>query len=276
MNNATTLPRRWALITGASAGIGAEFARQLAARGWNLVLTARRTGRLESLAAELKRVHGAQCMVVALDLADPAAPATLHGATEAAGIEVAMLVNNAGYGVPGSLVSQPWATHRDFIEVLVTAPVALCRLYLPAMQKQQCGYIINVASLAGLMPGSAGHTLYAASKAWLIRFSQSLALENNSRGVHVTALCPGFTYSEFHDVNGARSIVSKMPKWMWMQADAVVRQGIDAVLRGEVMTVPGPVNRILKFIGKHLPDGVALRIVGKRSKAYRVQDSDLR
>lgn len=276
MNNATTLPRRWALITGASAGIGAEFARQLAARGWNLVLTARRTGRLESLAAELKRVHGAQCMVVALDLADPAAPATLHGATEAAGIEVAMLVNNAGYGVPGSLVSQPWATHRDFIEVLVTAPVALCRLYLPAMQKQQCGYIINVASLAGLMPGSAGHTLYAASKAWLIRFSQSLALENNSRGVHVTALCPGFTYSEFHDVNGARSIVSKMPKWMWMQADAVVRQGIDAVLRGEVVTVPGPVNRILKFIGKHLPDGVALRIVGKRSKAYRVQDSDLR
>jgi len=276
VNNATTLPRRWALITGASAGIGAEFARQLAARGWNLVLTARRTGRLESLAAELKRVHGAQCMVVALDLADPAAPATLHGATEAAGIEVAMLVNNAGYGVPGSLVSQPWATHRDFIEVLVTAPVALCRLYLPAMQKQQCGYIINVASLAGLMPGSAGHTLYAASKAWLIRFSQSLALENNSRGVHVTALCPGFTYSEFHDVNGARSIVSKMPKWMWMQADAVVRQGIDAVLRGEVMTVPGPVNRILKFIGKHLPDGVALRIVGKRSKAYRVQDSDLR
>jgi short-subunit dehydrogenase len=276
VNNATTLPRRWALITGASAGIGAEFARQLAARGWNLVLTARRTGRLESLAAELKRVHGAQCMVVALDLADPAAPATLHGATEAAGIEVAMLVNNAGYGVPGSLVSQPWATHRDFIEVLVTAPVALCRLYLPAMQKQQCGYIINVASLAGLMPGSAGHTLYAASKAWLIRFSQSLALENNSRGVHVTALCPGFTYSEFHDVNGARSIVSKMPKWMWMQADAVVRQGIDAVLRGEVVTVPGPVNRILKFIGKHLPDGVALRIVGKRSKAYRVQDSDLR
>ncbi len=276
MNNATTLPRRWALISGASAGIGAEFARQLAARGWNLVLTARRTGRLESLAAELKRVHGAQCMVVALDLADPAAPATLHGATEAAGIEVAMLVNNAGYGVPGSLVSQPWATHRDFIEVLVTAPVALCRLYLPAMQKQQCGYIINVASLAGLMPGSAGHTLYAASKAWLIRFSQSLALENNSRGVHVTALCPGFTYSEFHDVNGARSIVSKMPKWMWMQADAVVRQGIDAVLRGEVVTVPGPVNRILKFIGKHLPDGVALRIVGKRSKAYRVQDSDLR
>lgn len=276
MNNATTLPRRWALISGASAGIGAEFARQLAARGWNLVLTARRTGRLESLAAELKRVHGAQCMVVALDLADPAAPATLHGATEAAGIEVAMLVNNAGYGVPGSLVSQPWATHRDFIEVLVTAPVALCRLYLPAMQKQQCGYIINVASLAGLMPGSAGHTLYAASKAWLIRFSQSLALENNSRGVHVTALCPGFTYSEFHDVNGARSIVSKMPKWMWMQADAVVRQGIDAVLRGEVVTVPGRVNRILKFIGKHLPDGVALRIVGKRSKAYRVQDSDLR
>ncbi len=275
MDNATTPPRRWALITGASAGIGAEFARQLAARGWSLVLTARRTERLQALAAELEGAHGVQCLVVALDLADPAAPATLHAATDAAGIAVEMLVNNAGYGVPGSLISQPWNTHRDFIEVLVTAPVALCRLYLPNMQKRERGYIINVASLAGLMPGSAGHTLYAASKAWLIRFSQSLALENNSRGVHVTALCPGFTYSEFHDVNGARNIVSKMPKWMWMQADEVVRQGIDAVLRGDVVYVNGRVNRVLKFIGKHLPDGVALRLVAKRSRDFRVQDSDL-
>jgi short-subunit dehydrogenase len=273
--NAASPCRPWALITGASAGIGAEFARQLAARGWNLVLTARRSDRLQALSDELERAHATRCLVVAVDLADPAAPAALHAATEAAGIAIEMLVNNAGYGVPGSLVSKPWPSHRDFIEVLVTAPVALCHLYLPGMQQRRRGFIINVASLAGLMPGSAGHTLYGASKAWLIRFSQSLALENNRHGIHVTALCPGFTYSEFHDVNGARSIVSKMPKWMWMQADEVVRQGIDAVLRGDVVHVTGRVNRVLKFIGKHLPDGMALRMVARRSRDFRVQDSDL-
>ncbi len=275
MNAADSPTRPWALITGASAGIGAEFARQLAARGWNLVLTARRSERLQALADELGRAHATRCLVVAVDLADPAAPAALHAATEAAGIGIEMLVNNAGYAVPGSLVSKPWQTHREFIEVLVTAPVALCHLYLPGMQQRRRGFIINVASLAGLMPGSAGHTLYGASKAWLIRFSQSLALENNRRGIHVTALCPGFTYSEFHDVTGARGIVSKMPKWMWMHADEVASQGIDAVQRGDVVYVNGRVNRVLKFIGKHLPDGVALRIMGRRSRNYRVQDSDV-
>jgi short-subunit dehydrogenase len=276
MNTNAMPPRPWALVTGASAGIGAQFARELAARGWNLALTARRAERLHALAGELERAHGIRCHAMALDLADPEAPRRLHESTEAAGIAIEMLVNNAGYGVPGSLVSQPWPVHRDFIEVLVTAPVALSWQYLPGMQQRGRGFIINIASLAGHMPGSAGHTLYAASKAWLIKFSQSLALENRARGIHVTAVCPGFTYSEFHDVNGARGIVSKLPKWMWMQADEVVRQGVDAALRGDVVYVNGKVNRLIKFIGKHLPDGLALRLMAKRSKDYRVQDADLR
>jgi len=139
------------------------------------------------------------------------------------------------------------------------------------MQQRGYGRIVNVASLAGLIPGSAGHTLYAASKAFLIKFSQSLALENTARGVNVTALCPGFTTSEFHDVTGTRSIVSRMPKWMWLGAGEVARQGIDAVERGEVVWVTGRVNRLIKALVKLVPDRMALRAVQKRSKNFRAQ-----
>ncbi len=264
--------RPWALVTGASAGIGAEFARQLAARGYALVLTARRAERLDSLAAELALRHGTPAQTIALDLADPDAPAALHARTEAAGITVEMLVNNAGYGLPGQLISQPWQAHRDFIEVMVTAPIALAWRYFPGMRERGRGYIINIASLAGLIPGSAGHTLYGASKAWLIKFSQSLALEGAPHGVNVCALCPGFTYTEFHDVNGTRAIVSKMPRYMWMDAATVVTAGIEAVLRGEVVCVPGRVNRLIKLLMKYLPDRTALAMMAKRSKSFRSQD----
>ncbi|MFO0040881.1 MAG: SDR family NAD(P)-dependent oxidoreductase [Pseudomonadota bacterium] len=264
--------RPWALVTGASAGLGAEFARQLAARGHSLVLVARREDRLQALARELRERHGAASLVVALDLSGPAAGAALFARTEAAGIVVDYLVNNAGYGLPGTLTHQPWEAHRAFIEVMVAGPVDLCWRYLPGMRERRRGHVVNVASLAGLVPGSAGHTLYGASTAWLIKFSQSLALENAPLGIKVCALCPGFTYSEFHDVNGARAIVSKMPKYMWMDAAPVVAAGIAAVERGEVVCVPGRVNRFIKFLIKHLPDGMALRMTAKRSKEFRVQD----
>ncbi|MCE3001611.1 MAG: SDR family oxidoreductase [Xanthomonadaceae bacterium] len=274
--NAEPTNRPWALVTGASAGIGAEFARQLAARGHALVLVARRAERLEALARELRERHGAPSLVIALDLSDPGAGAALFERTEAAGIAVEFLVNNAGYGLPGTLTSQPWASHRAFLEVMVAGPVDLCWRYLPGMRARRRGRVVNVASLAGLVPGSAGHTLYGASKSWLIKFSQSLALENAALGVKVSALCPGFTYSEFHDVNGARAIVSKMPKYMWMDAAPVVAAGLDAVERGEIVCVPGRVNRFIKFLMKHLPDGLALRMTAARSKDFRVQDDAAR
>lgn len=259
---------RWALVTGASAGIGAEFARQLAAQGWSLVLTARRTDRLEALARELETAHRIATRIVALDLAETDAGPKLFAATE--GLFVELLVNNAGYGVPGALPSQPWRVHRDFLQVLVSLPCELSYLYVPAMQRQKRGAIINVASLAGHMPGSAGHTMYAASKAFLIKFSQSLALENERHGVKVQALCPGFTYSEFHDVTGARQLVAKMPSYMWMGADEVVRLSLAALDRGgPIVLVTGRFNRFFKWLGKHLPDGLALNMMRRQSKKFR-------
>ncbi len=195
-------PARWALVTGASAGIGAAFARELASRGISLVLTARREDRLRQLADDLAAKHGIRTECIAADLADPAAPEALCKEIAARGIAIDWLINNAGYGVPGSYLSQPWARHADFVQVLMTAPCHLAYLLLPGMQQRGYGRIANIASLAGHVPGSAGHTMYAASKAFLIKFSQSLALENRTRGVNVCAVCPGFTYSEFHDVTG--------------------------------------------------------------------------
>jgi len=269
--NMTPQPTRWALVTGASAGIGAAFARELASRGVALVLTARREDRLVTLAAELLQRHGTHVECIAADLADPAAPAQLCAEISRRGIGIDMLINNAGYGVPGSYLVAPWATHAAFIQVMLTAPCELVYKLLPGMQQRGYGRIVNVASLAGHLPGSPGHTMYGASKAFLIKFSQSLALENLNRGVKVCALCPGFTYSEFHDVTGTRGVVSKMPKWMWLSAEDVARLGMDAVERGEIVYITGRLNRLIKTLFKLLPDRFALNMMRKGAKNFRNQ-----
>jgi short-subunit dehydrogenase len=263
---------RWALVTGASAGIGAEFARQLAERGASLVTTARRLDRLEALAAELRDKHGVRVECIAADLADPQAVQSLCEEIGRRDVRIDILINNAGYGVAGSFLTPSWQTHLDSVRVLMTAPCELVYKLLPGMRERGYGRIANIASLAGHMPGSAGHTLYAASKAFLIKFSQSLALENVGKGVKVCAVCPGFTYSEFHDVVGTRDTVSKMPNWMWSPASDVVREGIDAMERGEIVYVTGRINRLIKSLMKLVPDKMALRSIQKRSNKFRRVD----
>lgn len=260
---------RRALVTGASAGIGEAFARELARRGHDLVLTARRADRLEALAKELRERHAIEAIVAPLDLGRADGPEALVAALEAQGLSIDVLVNNAGYGVPGYFEDQPWSTHAAFIQVLMTAPSELVYRLLPAMKARGYGRILNIASLAGHVPGSAGHTLYAASKAYLIKFSQSLALECAGTGVHVTAVCPGFTRSEFHDVTGSRELVSKMPDFMWMDAPTVARQGLEAVDAGKAVYVNGRVNNAIKGLFKLLPDALALRMVARQGRRFR-------
>jgi len=264
--------RQRALVTGASAGIGAEFARQLAARGCDLVLTARREDRLQALASELHDAYGIDADVIADDLADPAAPERIAAAAMRDGRAIDILINNAGYGVPGRYDTVAWETHARFMQVLVRSPLQLCHLLLPAMRERGHGRIVNVASLAGLVPSTPGNTLYGPAKAFLMRVSQALAMENRAHGIHVCALCPGFTRSEFHDVSQARKLVSKLPGWLWSEADEVVRQGLDAVERGRVVCVPGRANRIIKTLMDVLPDRVALGLVARRAKHFRLRD----
>lgn len=266
-----TYARRRALVTGASAGIGAEFARQLAARGSDLVLTARREDRLQAVASELRAKHRIVVDVVADDLEDPAAPGRIVAAATREGRAIDILINNAGYGVPGRYDKVDWDTHARFMQVLVDAPLRFCHLLIPGMRDRGFGRIVHVGSLAGLVPATPGNTLYAPAKAFLLRLSQALAMENRADGIHVCALCPGFTRSEFHDVSQARGLVSKMPGWMWSDAADVVRAGLDAVERGRVVCVPGRINRTIKLVMDLLPDRLALGLVARRAKHFRVQ-----
>jgi len=203
--------RRLCLITGASAGIGAAIAREYAARGWDLALTARREEPMIDLAQTLKAEFETTSHIFTLDLFEPDATQNLMTRIEKKGLQIDGLVNNAGYGHPGSYMDSAWEDHANFLQLMLRAPCELAYAVLPSMKDEGFGRIINVASLAGHIPGSRGHTLYAAVKSFLIKFSQSLHLEMEPFGVHVSALCPGFTYSEFHDVNGTREGVSQMP-----------------------------------------------------------------
>ena len=259
--------RAYVLITGASSGIGEAIAREYSRRGKALILVARRTGRLEALATELG--VNAPCTVITCDLAQPDAPQRLFEQTQARGLFVDTLVNNAGYGVPGRYLSRDWKTHGDFLQVMIVAIGELTHLYLPAMEAAGRGRILNIASLAGLVPASAGHTMYGATKAWLIRFSECLALECAPRGIHVTALCPGFTYSEFHDVNGMRAKISQLPKFLWLSSEQVAKIGVDAVEAGRTRVVTGFANKVVAFICKYLPDALARALVASKSKDFR-------
>ena len=262
--------RPLSLITGASAGIGAAFARALAARGHDLVLTARRAERLEALAAELHDRHGVAVTVLPGDLAAPRAARDLADAIAARGLSVDWLINNAGYGVPGTFDGNQWKIHEDFTRIMMEAPTELAWRLLPGMRERGYGRIINVASLAGHVPAPAGHTLYAASKAYLIKFSQALALENADRDVHVCALCPGFTWSEFHDVTGTRETMSELPSFMWQTAEAVVAEGIKAVEAGDPVRVTGRINRAIKTFVKLIPDRLGLWLMARQAHRFRV------
>lgn len=267
--NLMTYQGKWALITGASAGIGKKFAEALAAKGANLVLVARRKERLDEIGAELTSRHSVTVKSIAADLADPLAPEEVVRTLEAEGVRVDFLVNNAGFGLPGYYLENDWRAHCDFIELMVTGYAHLTRLILPGMIDRGYGRIIHVSSVAGLVPGSAGHTLYGASKAFLVSFAQSLAAECDGKDVNVSALCPGFTYSEFHDVNDTRGLVSQLPKYMFMEAEPVVDGAIDAVEKGHVVYVPGAWNKFTVWLMKALPRPWGAAMVRKQSAKFR-------
>lgn len=263
------MDRRLALVTGASAGIGAAFARLLAARGYDVALTARRRERLDALADELRGRYGVQALLVAADLADPQAPGRILGHLAAQGREVDALVNNAGYGLTGAYADTDWSDQAAFIQVMMTSPSELAHRVLAGMRERRFGRIINVASLAGLLPSGAGHTLYAATKAYMIKFSQALHLELADHGVRVTALCPGLTWSEFHDANGTRAQMDATPSWLWQGADEVAAAGYRAVEANRAICVPGAHNRAIAAFARAIPADWAMALMASQSARLR-------
>jgi len=272
-NSQAGQPGPWALVTGASAGIGAEFCRQLAAKGYRLVLVARRTDKLQAIADELRDSFGTRSLIITADLSVKNASETIVERLAEENIDIEFLVNNAGYGLPGSFHVPSWQKHEDFIQVMLTAVCELTRRLLPGMRERGRGYIVNVASVAGLVAPTAGHTLYGASKAFLIRFSESLAQENADSGVRVCALCPGFTYSEFHDVNRTRKMVSQLPGFLWLQAADVVADTLRAMYakKFKPVVIPGAQYKAIVFMDRYLPWLSAL-FSRRAARNFRVTD----
>lgn len=261
--------KRNMLITGASAGLGAALAREYAQRGWDLVLVARREDRLQSLAAELNAAHGTQSRVISADLFSETAVEDLMRAVK--GLQIDGLINNAGYGHPGTFLGSDWEDHRKFNHLMSVVPVELTRALLPDMAERGFGRIMQVASLAGHMPGSRGHTLYAAVKSYLIKFSESLSAEMQGTGVHVSALCPGFVLTEFHDVNGTREGINSLPKFMVMQAETCAQLAASALEANKAVFISGRVNRFLARLNRWLP-WLGRKVMNSGSGRYRKTD----
>ncbi|MBY4128302.1 SDR family oxidoreductase [Rhodococcus fascians] len=244
---------RTALITGASAGIGAAFARHLAAEGHDLVLVARREDRLTALADELATRHRVRCDVVAADLADRQAPRAIMERTGSLGLDIDILINNAGMSGNSTFTDTPFESLAAEIQVMVTAVTELAHLTVPGMKERGYGRIVNLSSLAALLPPAAS-LLYTGIKSYVLDMSQSLDMELRPHGIHVTALCPGFTHSEFHDVMGTREAAnSKLPAMLWQNPEDVVREGWRAVENGTPVCVPGLVNKVTAVAAKPIP-----------------------
>ncbi len=267
----TAVPRKLALITGASAGLGAAFARAYARRGYDLALAARRLDRLEALAGELAAAHGVEAFAIGVDLAVFGAETTVLDAVAARGREVDVLINNAGFSIPQSFAAVPWERQRDFLMTLVVSACGLAHGVIPSMVARGGGAIVNVASLAGFAPGMAGHTLYPAAKSFAIKVSESLHEEYRAKGIRVTALCPGFTHTEFALANGTQSAMDASPRFYFQTAEAVVEAAIRANERGAVVVVPGWRNRIAAALLRHLPEPLVKAAIRAGSARYHLE-----
>jgi len=257
-----------AVVTGASSGIGAEYARQLAAQGYDLLLIARRWDRLRVLADELRSSHGIQAEVLAVDLNDLLAAERVRAEVERIGRPLKWLINNAGYGMLGPFEGFTIEDQRRFVRVLGLAPIELTHALLPQLRRAVPSHVINVASLAAYLPGTAGSGLYHGVKSMLFKFTEMLAAELAEAKITVTASCPGMTESEIFDHHGPDVDVSYFKKLKVMPASTVVREALAAAKASRVSVIHGGGNRLVAWLARHLPPSVMRYLVWRQSMAF--------
>jgi short-subunit dehydrogenase len=251
-------PRRLAVVTGASAGIGAAFAERLARDAYDLVLVARRRDRLDALAERLVRAHGRRVEVLVADLGSPEGVRAVEAriASEPA---LELVVNNAGFGTNGSFSDLDRDAEEEEVRLNVLALLRLTHAAITAMKARAHGSVINVSSLAGFQPAPFNAT-YAATKAFVNSFTQAVSEELRGTGLRLQLLCPGFTRTEFQDVAGVRT--EGVPDFAWMSAEAVVEISLEALRKGELIVIPGGGNRVLGAVFRVMPSAVARRLGG--------------
>ena len=247
-----------ALITGATAGIGAEFARQLAARGDDLVLVARDEARLTAIADELTARHRVRCEVLVADLTDREQLASIERRLRDDTRPIDLLVNNAGFTVNQGFLGGDLDAEQQMLDVLVTAVMRLTHAGIPGMVGRGTGGVINVSSVAGFIAGGT----YSAAKSYATVLSESVDRQLSGTGVHVMALCPGFTHTEFHERGGID--MSRLPDWMWLDAPALVTAALADFGRGKAVSIPGAQYKTLMTVARYAPRSLVRRASGVR------------
>jgi short-subunit dehydrogenase len=243
-----------ALVTGASSGIGVSFAKQLAARGASIVITARRKERLESVAESIRKEHGVEVEVIACDLGKPDGAKALWDATEGKGTSIDVLINNAGFGTKKPFVEQPWDKTFEELQLNLVSLTELTKRFAQAMLKRGAGHILNVASVGAYLP-TPSMSSYGAGKAYVRNFSEGLAYELSDTGVRVCCLCPGATESEFADTAGLA--LASWKKIAYMSADRCASIGLSALFRGRRNIVSGFWNSVSMFMLRFVPRPMA-------------------
>lgn len=269
MSLPTPAPDRTALVTGASSGIGAEIARELASRGHGLILVARRRNRLEELRDDLAD-RGVRIEVMPADLTDRADRARLAGEIDGTGLEVDILVNNAGLSTTGPVHASSVEAELEMIELDVVAVAELCTRFLPAMVRRGRGAVLNVASTGAFqpLPGQAG---YGASKAFVLSYTHSINGELRGTGVNATALCPGPVRTEFGETAGFApgEAEGTLPSFMWEPAQGVARAGVEGLDRGHPVVIPGTANRMTAVLAAVTPKQLLVPVLSRLHPALR-------
>lgn len=250
------------LITGASSGLGAEYARQLAARGDNLVLVARDRGQLEALADQLRSRYGSTVEVLPADLLDETQLRVVAERLADQGRPITTLVNNAGFGFAHDFDRNDIEDEVRHLRLHNEVPLRLMHAALRSMLSQGRGRIINIASVAGFFPRST----YGAAKGWLISFSRWANAHYRNRGIVITAVCPGLTHTDFHRRMSIAENAMGAPSWLWLDAPAVVAASLRAVDRGKAVTIPSLRYKVLTGLGRLAPPAFAMRIIARRRR----------
>lgn len=252
-----TMQGKWALVTGASSGIGEQFARQLAKQGSHLVLVARSKSKLESLASELRKRHGIKAEIIAMDLAKEGAPSDLYQQCQLLKVDIELLINNAGFATHGLFEQVSGERQHEEVMLNVAAIVDMTHLFLPDMLRKSSGAVINVASTAGFQP-LPYMAVYGATKAFVLSFTQALWWENCNRGIKFFALCPGSTDTSFFNVVGAEEAsVGKKDT-----PERVVEVALRALKEGKLYVVPGIKNYLGAQLSRFMTRKMGLRLVG--------------
>ena len=255
---------KYALVTGASSGIGLEVSKNLAAKGYNLVLTARRTDLLNDLANNIENQYGVDVDIISKDLSLYDSPKEIYQFCKSNNYDINLLVNNAGYGIKTAFHNTSVEDEENFIRVLGTSVIMLTKLFLPKMIENGGGKIMIVSSVASFAAPSAIQPLYGPIKTFMNRFSDSININYKHKGITSTSVCPGFTITGFHTASGVQEQMDRVPKFMVFSAERIAKEAVDATLSGKSLCVPTKTYKFLVFMLKNIPQSI-LRLIGEDS-----------